>query len=75
MGEETRIPARNKHRSTFFKHTNNPELNKTLTDVVLQDSDVLMRQFVIQNVSDDKLQSLSLQETNLTICWKLEELQ
>jgi len=40
---------------TFFKHPNNPELNITLTDAVLPDSDVLIRQFVIQNVSDDEI--------------------
>jgi glucoamylase len=40
---------------TFFKHPNNPELNITLTDAVLPDSDVLIRQFVIQNVSDDEV--------------------
>ncbi len=38
---------------TFFKHQN-PDLNITLTDAVLPDSDALIRQFVIQNVSDDE---------------------
>jgi hypothetical protein len=36
---------------TFFKRQN-PDLNVVLTDAVLPDSDALIRQFVIQNVSD-----------------------
>jgi glucoamylase len=40
---------------TFFRHQNNPDLNITLTDAVLPDSDALIRQFVIQNVSDDEV--------------------
>jgi len=38
---------------TFFKHQN-PDFNITSTDAVLPDSDALIRQFVIQNVSDDE---------------------
>lgn len=39
---------------TFFKHQN-PDLNITLTDAVLPDSDTLIRQFVIQNASDNEI--------------------
>ena len=39
---------------TVFRHQN-PDLNITLTDVVLPDSDALIRQFVIQNVSDNEI--------------------
>ena len=39
---------------TFFKHQN-PDLNVTLTDAVLPDSDTLIRQFVIQNDSDNEV--------------------
>jgi glucoamylase len=39
---------------TFFRHQN-PDLNITLTDAVLPDSDALIRQFVIQNVSDGEV--------------------
>jgi glucoamylase len=39
---------------TFFRHQN-PDLNITLTDMVLPDSDALIRQFVIQNVSGDEV--------------------
>ncbi len=38
---------------TFFKHQN-PDLNITLTDAVLPDSDTLIRQFVFQNLSDEE---------------------
>jgi glucoamylase len=40
---------------TFFRHQNNPYLNIILTDAVLLDSDALIRQFVIQNFSDDEV--------------------
>jgi glucoamylase len=39
---------------TFLKHQN-PGLNITLTDTVLPDSDALIRQFAIQNVSKDEV--------------------
>ena len=39
---------------TFFKHQN-PDLNITLTDAVLPDSDTLIRQFIIQNSSDNEV--------------------
>ena len=39
---------------TFFKHQY-PDLNITLTDAVLPDSDTLIRQFVIQNASDNEV--------------------
>jgi glucoamylase len=40
---------------TFFRHPNKPDLNITLTDAVLPDSDTLIRQFVIQNLSVDEV--------------------
>ena len=39
---------------TVFRRQN-PDLNMTLTDAVLPDSDALIRQFVIQNVSDAEI--------------------
>ena len=37
---------------TLFRHQN-PDINITLTDAVLPDSDALIRRFVIQNVGDE----------------------
>jgi glucoamylase len=39
---------------TFFRHQN-PDLNITLTDAVLPDSDALIRQFTIQNLGNEEV--------------------